>query len=233
VTPAPSEGRTTDQARARAPSDAPAAAAPPAPPQAHALFGDRLPHLQAYADLLAGPGTAWGLLGPRERPRLWPRHILNCAAVETLVPPNVRLLDVGSGAGLPGLVLALVRPDLHVVLLDSLARRVTFLERAVEELGVGARVCVVRARAEDLAGEHAYQVVAARAVAPLGRLAGWCMPLVAPGGELLALRGEGASRELAADAGALRVAGVRDHAVVRCGVGVLDEPTTVVRLRGA
>lgn len=204
----------------------------PAPPAvAQALLGDRLPALLPYAALLVDEGVRWGLLGPREPARLWERHLLNCAVVETMVPPDVRLLDIGSGAGLPGLVLALVRPDLEVVVVDSLLRRVRFLEYAVDVLGLSGRVTVLRARAEELPSRWCSPVATARAVAPLARLAGWCLPLLAGGGELLALRGALAREELRADEAALRALGVRHAEVVRCGEGLLAEPTTVVRLR--
>ena len=147
--------------------------------QARALLGSHLEALTAYAALLAGPGVERGLIGPREAPRLWDRHLLNCAVVAELIAPGARVDDVGSGAGLPGMVLALVRPDLEVTLVEPLLRRATFLHEAAERLSV-PNVHVERARAEELARQvdagrrQPADVVTARAVAPLGRLAGWC-----------------------------------------------------------
>ena len=182
-------------------------AAPPA--AAAAVFGAALDRAVAYAEILATDGTVRGLLGPREVPRLWDRHLLNSAVVAELVPPAARVVDAGSGAGLPGIPLALARPDLTVVLLEPLARRHAFLTECVERLGL-AGVTVLRGRAEEgpirrsLAGAD---VVTARAVAPLDRLAGWCLPLLRDGGRLLALKGVTAETELAAARAALTRAG--------------------------
>ena len=167
------------------------------PPAATVVFGDRLPALEAYAALLAGPGVERGLLGPRETPRLWDRHLLNCAGLAELVEDGQVVADIGSGAGLPGLVLALQRPDVQVVLVESLQRRATFLSEAVETLGL-RNVVVRRNRAEELHDKVRVDVVTARAVAPLDRLATWALPLLHPGGRLLALKGEQAATELAA-----------------------------------
>lgn len=157
-----------------------------------AVFGNQAELAVRYHDLLATQGVEWGLLGPRETGRLWSRHILNCAAVRSIVPADANIVDVGSGAGLPGIPLALARPDLHVTLLDSLLRRVRFLELAVGELGLADQVTVVRARAEQYI--ERYDVVVARAVAPLWRLVEWCGPL---GQRLVALKGESAEAEVA------------------------------------
>jgi 16S rRNA (guanine527-N7)-methyltransferase len=175
-------------------------------------------------------GVVRGLIGPREAPRIWDRHLLNCAAIAELVPTGATVADVGSGAGLPGIVLAVARPDLTVTLIESLARRAAFLSEAVSTLGL-ERVSVIRARAEECVGKlPAADVVTARAVAPLDRLAGWCLPLTAIGGRLLAVKGTSAAAELAEHASALtRLGG--GHAVVRvCGASVLAEPTTVVEV---
>jgi 16S rRNA (guanine527-N7)-methyltransferase len=192
------------------------------------VFGDRLDLAERYAAILAGAGVQRGLLGPREAPRLWERHLLNCAVVGELLEPGARVLDVGSGAGLPGIVLAVARPDLEVTLLEPLARRAIFLDEVVAELGLSPTVTVVRGRAEEQASRLQFPVVTARAVAPLDRLARWCLPLVEPGGHLLALKGESAATELAEHAGELSRLGGRDAAVTVCGVGVVEQPTTVV-----
>lgn len=147
-----------------------------------------------YVDILLNQGIDWGLLGPKEAARVWSRHVLNCAALAPLIGPGSRVCDVGSGAGLPGIPLALARPDLRVTLLEPLQRRAEFLTMTVDALALGPRVTVVRGRAEEHAGR--YDVVTARAVAPLVRLVGWCAPLLAPGGTLLALKGESAEQEV-------------------------------------
>ena len=203
----------------------------PVPPAVAAkVFGDRLDRAVAYAEILATDGTVRGLIGPREVPRLWDRHLLNSAVVAELVPPGARVVDAGSGAGLPGIPLALARSDLAVTLLEPLARRHAFLAECVARLGLPA-VTVVRGRAEEgpvrrsLAGAD---VVTARAVAPLDRLAGWCLPLLRSGGQLLAVKGETAADELAAARPALSRAGAATAEVVRCGAGTVDPPTTVV-----
>jgi 16S rRNA (guanine527-N7)-methyltransferase len=191
--------------------------------------------LERYADLLAGPGVERGLLGPRETPRLWDRHILNCAVIAPLIAPASVVDDVGSGAGLPGMVLALVRPDLEVTLVEPLLRRATFLTEVVADLGI-SNVQVERARAEDLSPlvatgrRRRADVVTARAVAPLNKLAYWCLPLLRDGGELLALKGESAADEVAAARTNLALAGVRSVDVVTVGAGVVEPPTTVVRV---
>ena len=199
------------------------------PPAAPAVFGDALGRAVAYARLLATEGTIRGLIGPREASRLWERHLLNSAVIGELLPAGARVVDVGSGGGLPGIPLALARPDLDLTLLEPLARRVAFLQECRDRLGL--RVAVRRGRAEEgpvrreLAGADA---VTARAVAPLDRLAGWCLPLLRPGGVLLAVKGETAGDELAAARPALRRAGAGTAEVVRCGAGTVDPPTTVV-----
>jgi len=206
----------------------------PAPPAVVLeRFADHVELLVRYAELLAGPGTVRGLLGPRELPRLWDRHLLNCIAVAELVPTGARLIDIGSGAGLPGLAIACVRPDIRVDLVESLLRRTNFLTEVVGALGLAERVRVIRGRAEDgtvIAQAGGAPVVTARAVAPLDRLVGWAAPLLAPGGSLLAMKGDTAEQELAAHRSMLRRSRMESAGVVECGVGLVDPPTRVVRL---
>ncbi|MCZ7417664.1 MULTISPECIES: 16S rRNA (guanine(527)-N(7))-methyltransferase RsmG [unclassified Streptomyces] len=201
----------------------------PPPENAEAVFGDRLPDAIRYAELLADAGVRRGLIGPREVPRLWGRHLLNCAVLSEIVPDGVTVCDVGSGAGLPGIPLALVRPDLRITLLEPLLRRTTFLQEAVELLGLD-HVTVVRGRAEEVLGTLApVHVVTARAVAPLDRLAGWGVPLLRPYGEMLALKGDTAEEELKGARSALQKLGVVKASVVQVGAGVVDPLSTVVR----
>jgi 16S rRNA (guanine527-N7)-methyltransferase len=202
---------------------------PPPPPAAVAVFGSRLAAAREYATRLATDGVTRGLIGPREVPRLWDRHLLNCAVVADLLPLGATVTDVGSGAGLPGIPLALARPDLTIDLLEPLQRRVAFLQEVVAALGLD-RVSVVRGRAEDSGTPRNTDVVTARAVAPLSRLAAWCLPLLRPGGSLIALKGSQASAELDAAADELRRLGAVGWAIVSCGAGLLDPPTTVVRV---
>jgi 16S rRNA (guanine527-N7)-methyltransferase len=199
-------------------------------PAAEALFGDRLDLAAEYAGLLATDGVIRGLIGPREAPRLWDRHLLNCAAVVELIPYGASVVDVGSGAGLPGIVLAVARPDLSVTLIEPLARRVSFLDEAVTALGLDESVTVVRARAEESRERPLADVVTARAVAPLDRLGGWCLPLAAIGGRLLALKGASAADEVAEHREALTRLGGGEPVVRRCGAGLIDPPVTVVEI---
>ncbi len=203
----------------------------PLEPAARVLFAQRLPLARRYAELLATDGVVRGLIGPREAPRLWDRHLLNSAAVAEIIPDGSSVTDVGSGAGLPGIPLALARPDLRVVLVDSLARRTTFLTEVVAALDLGDRVSVVRGRAEELAGRvPAADVVTARAVAPLDRLTAWCLPLARLGGRLLALKGDTAAEEVAAHRAAVARRGGGTPVIRVCGAGLLDAPTTVVEI---
>jgi 16S rRNA (guanine527-N7)-methyltransferase len=161
---------------------------------AQQLYGREVSRISQYVDILATRGVAYGLLGPKEASRIWERHILNSAALSQLIEPGNTVIDVGSGAGLPGIPLTLLRPDLRVTLLEPLLRRFTFLVEALSELQLSGRVEVVRARAEEHRGR--YDVVVARAVAPLDRLIGWCDPLRRPEGVLLALKGQNAGAEI-------------------------------------
>jgi 16S rRNA (guanine527-N7)-methyltransferase len=198
------------------------------PPLVDKLFPRAADRLAAYAELLATEGTLRGLIGPREVPRLWERHLLNCALLERLIPEHATVADIGTGAGLPGIVLAIVRPDLEVSLVEPLLRRTTFLDEAVEQLGC-ENAEVVRARAEDLA-PSSYDVVASRAVAPLGKLAGWCLPLCVEGGLMLAMKGASAEEELAGSERELEALGAEEWHVHQLGVDELAQPTTVVSI---
>ena len=199
---------------------------------ARAAFGDRLALAEAYAELLVTDGVVRGLIGPREAPRIWERHLINCAVVSEKIRIGASVVDVGSGAGLPGIVLAVARPDLSITLVEPLARRTAFLSEAVTALGLEKTVTVVRGRAEDVANGPfvGADVVTARAVAPLDRLAGWCLPLAAVGGRLLALKGASAAEEVAAHREAVARLGGSEPVVSACGVGVIDPPTTVVEI---
>ncbi|MEV0275085.1 16S rRNA (guanine(527)-N(7))-methyltransferase RsmG [Streptomyces sp. NPDC050610] len=202
---------------------------PPAPEAAREVFGERFPEAVRYAELLADAGVRRGLIGPREVPRLWERHLLNCAVLSEAVADGVSVCDVGSGAGLPGIPLALVRQDLHITLLEPLLRRTTFLQEVVELLGLD-HVTVVRGRAEEVLGTlQPVHVVTARAVAPLDRLAGWGVPLLRPYGEMLALKGDTAEEELKNARAALSKLGVVKTSVLQVGEGVVDPLSTVVR----
>ena len=188
-----------------------------------------MPAAVQFAELLAAVGIERGLIGPREVDRLWDRHLLNSAVVGEHIPHGARVIDVGSGAGLPGVPLCLARPDLDVTMLEPMARRVAWLEEVIDTLSLSARV--VRGRAEEpaikqqLAGAD---VVTARAVAPLARLWTWSAPLLRQGGLLVALKGESAEAEVARDGAEVRRAGGSMPDVGRCGVDVLEVPTTVI-----
>ena len=204
-----------------------AAAYEPVPDSAARVFGAALPAAVTYAGILATRGVEQGLIGPHEVPRLWDRHLLNCAVVAELIEPRQgTLLDLGSGAGLPGLVLAMVLPGTAVTLLEPMERRCRFLAECVTELGL-VNVTVLRGRAEDVTIRT--DVVTARAVAPLPRLAELAIGVVRPGGMVLAIKGRTAAEELKAAGPVLRRIGVRDARVVRAGQGKVDPATTVVR----
>jgi 16S rRNA (guanine527-N7)-methyltransferase len=193
------------------------------------LYGPRYPTICQYVDILSGQGVEWGLLGPREVDRLWERHILNSAALADLIPEGCRVADVGSGAGLPGIPVAVLRPDLEMTLLEPLLRRSRFLTHTVENLGITDTVRVVRSRAED--HHDAYDAVLSRALAPLDRLIAWCNPLRSPAGVILALKGRSAQEEVDRAGSALREQRLRaDVLVVRATPDA--GPTTVVRLTG-
>jgi 16S rRNA (guanine527-N7)-methyltransferase len=204
-------------------------AVPQPPEAAAAVFGAALPDAVRYVAMLAGDGVVRGLIGPREVPRLWERHVLNSAAMAEAVPPGARLVDVGSGAGLPGIPLGLARPDLTITLVEPMARRVEFLTDVTTALG--APWAVVRGRAEErsvLRAVGPVDVVTARAVAPLPRLVGWCRGLLRPGTQLIALVGARAAAEVPALVPELEAAGMRDVHVRAVGVGLGSAATTVV-----
>jgi 16S rRNA (guanine527-N7)-methyltransferase len=208
--------------------------APPAPPVAAAVFGDALPAAERYVARLATDGVTRGLIGPREVGRLWERHVLNSAAVAEAVPSGARVVDVGSGAGLPGIPLGLARPDLSVTLVEPMARRVEFLTEAVDELAAvlgDRRWTVVRGRAEERSVVTAVgpvDVVTARAVAPLPRLVAWCRGLLRPGARLVALVGATAVAELPSVLDELGAAGMTEVEPRAVGAELGDAATTVV-----
>lgn len=167
------------------------------------LFGQAWPAVDAFAELLELEGELRGLIGPRELPRLWTRHIVNSATVVSFVSDGDSVIDVGSGAGFPGLVIAAMRPGSRVHLVETMERRAIWLSEAAEVMGL-RNVTVHKARAEELHGTLSADVVTARAVANMSKLLRWCMPLVAPGGRLLALKGAKAHEELDAATKVLR-----------------------------
>jgi 16S rRNA (guanine527-N7)-methyltransferase len=199
------------------------------PVAADPVFGARSATARRFAEHLVTSGVERGLLGPREAPRVWDRHVLNCAVVAELVPDGARVVDVGSGAGLPGIPLAIARPDLRIVLVEPLARRVDWLREVIADLDLAVEV--ERGRAEDAAVRRRWEgadVVTARAVAPLARLAGWSLPLLCRGGRLLAVKGASAPDEVERDAAAVHKLGGGPPRIERCGVGVIDPACTVV-----
>ena len=195
------------------------------PPHAAGVFASRLDLATAYAQLLATDGVVKGLIGPREVPRIWDRHIMNSAVVVSRVPQDATVADIGTGAGLPGLVWAIARPDIHVTLVEPLLRRTVFLDQVVSDLGLD-NVTVLRSRAEDVPGT--FDVVTARAVAALDKLARWCMPLVRPGGVLLAMKGQSAAEEVQTASATLHRLGATSIVVTTYENG--ETPTTVVEV---
>jgi 16S rRNA (guanine527-N7)-methyltransferase len=193
------------------------------------MFGPVLESACRFASLLAEHGVERGLLGPREVPRLWERHLLNCAVVAELVPPGATVVDIGSGAGLPGIVIAMLMPEVRMTLLEPMLRRTVFLEECVADLGL-ANVTICRGRAEDLSGKLRADVATARAVAPLDRLAQLSAGVIRPGGTVLALKGRDVQAELERADPVLRRLGVRSTEVLRVGHGIVEPPATVVRI---
>ncbi|MGB0971148.1 MAG: 16S rRNA (guanine(527)-N(7))-methyltransferase RsmG [Mycobacterium sp.] len=202
----------------------------PAPPAAaRTIFGEAADSAHRYAQILAGAGVERGLLGPREVSRVWDRHVLNSAVVSELLTANEHVADIGSGAGLPGIPLALARPDIRVTLIEPLLRRSDFLREVVDELGLDCRV--VRGRAEDrVVRDEVGEVdaVASRAVASLDKLTKWGAPLLQTGGRMLAIKGERAEEEIREHRRALRKMGVTEVKVMKCGGRFVDPPVTVV-----
>ena len=196
------------------------------------IFGPRLEIARQYADLLAGVGVERGLIGPREVDRLWDRHLLNSAVIAELLDAGERVVDIGSGAGLPGIPLAIARPDLEIVLLEPLLRRSEFLNEAVAQLGLAVEV--VRGRAEepwvrDQFGQR--DAAVSRAIAALDKLTKWSVPLLRPGGRMVAIKGERAPDEVQQHRRVMAASGVVDVKVVTCGANCLRPPATVVLAR--
>ncbi|WKK62589.1 16S rRNA (guanine(527)-N(7))-methyltransferase RsmG [Corynebacterium sp. P8-C1] len=200
--------------------DAPAAAAE--------IFGDRLPLAQAYHDSLATTAAERGFIGPKEVGRLWSRHVLNCAVIAEAFDEGLSVADIGSGAGLPGIPLAIARPDLQVTLIEPLLKRSTYLGEITRELGL-SNVTVVRGRAEEQE-KKLFDVTTSRAVAPLGKLAGWSLPLVRQGGSMTAMKGASVAEELERDATQITKAGGTDAEILTVGAGLLEQPTTLIRI---
>ncbi|MFT4086374.1 MAG: 16S rRNA (guanine(527)-N(7))-methyltransferase RsmG [Gordonia sp. (in: high G+C Gram-positive bacteria)] len=202
----------------------------PRPEAATSIFGARLPLSEQYADLLSTDGVVRGLIGPSEPERLWSRHLLNCAVLGEVIGDGLSVIDIGSGAGLPGIPLAIARPDLHITLVEPLLRRTTFLEEVVDRLGLD-NVTVVRGRAEEKTVRDEVgvaDVVTSRAVAPLDRLAGWSGPLIRVGGQLIALKGRSVHDEIVEHDKAAKRFGLVNLRVENCGGEILDEPTTLL-----
>lgn len=194
-----------------------------------AYLGAAYVKVVGFHDLLAQEGVTRGLIGPREVPRLWERHLMNSAAVAPFLPATGSVVDIGSGAGLPGVVLAAMRPDLHVVLLEPMERRVTWLREVVSTLGLTS-VEVVRGRADELHGKRLFDAVTARAVAPLDRLVAWSLPLLRQGGVLVALKGSQAAQELEAARPAVEATGGGTGEVLEARTIDGVDPTMVIRI---
>ncbi|ALG30670.1 16S rRNA (guanine(527)-N(7))-methyltransferase RsmG [Glutamicibacter halophytocola] len=197
---------------------------------AEKIFGDRLDLAKRYVQHLATSGIERGLLGPREVPRLWSRHVLNCAVIESVMEQDVEVADVGSGAGLPGLCLAIARPDLKLTLIEPLERRCIWLSEVIEDLGLD-NVTVMRGRAEQMVDVVNARYVTARAVSALANLAGLTIPLLHGQGELIAIKGRSAAEEIDKASKAIRKLGGKETEVLTIGEDLLAEPTTVVRIK--
>jgi 16S rRNA (guanine527-N7)-methyltransferase len=199
----------------------------PPPAGASIVFGSQLPVAERFAAWLAEAGIERGLIGPREVPRLWDRHVLNCAVIGEVIGHGEKVADIGSGAGLPGIALAIARPDLDIVLIEPMLRRTEFLDETVALLEL-PRVSVVRSRAEEFPVSNAsFDVVTARAVAKVGHLAALSAPLLRPGGRLVALKGESVHEELRKAQAAMKKAGASSWSVESVGKNVVDPATLV------
>lgn len=196
---------------------------------AQKVFGDRLPLAERYVQHLATSGIERGLIGPREVPRLWERHVLNCAVVQELIEQGASVADVGSGAGLPGLCLAIARPDLSLTLIEPLERRVIWLTEVVDDLGL-ENVDIMRSRAEQAVGMVDADYVTARAVSALVGLLDITLPILRGTGQLLALKGRSAAEEITKAQKKLNKYGARETEILVAGESLLEEPTTVVRV---
>lgn len=196
---------------------------------AEAVYGEHLELADRYVQHLVTTGIEWGLLGPREVPRIWERHLLNCAVVEELIPEGVLVADVGSGAGLPGLALAIARPDSQFILIEPLERRVAWLDMVVADLGL-ENVDVIRARSEQVINTVDVDIVTARAVSALRTLLPLTAPLVHGAGQILALKGQSAQAEIDKAQKVLRKYKAQSVEVLRSGEDILETTTTVVRV---
>ena len=197
---------------------------------AHSLFGERVPLAERFVEHLCTTGITHGLLGPREVPRMWGRHVLNCAVLGPELPESATVADVGSGAGLPGIALALVRPDVEFTLIEPMERRVDWLEMVIKDLGM-ENVQIIRARAEEVADEVMADVVTARAVSALKKLIPMTVPLLDDEGHLIFLKGRSAQEEIEAAQKVLKRFRLRAPEIQALGQDVLEEPTTIVRTR--
>ncbi|WP_235840657.1 16S rRNA (guanine(527)-N(7))-methyltransferase RsmG [Corynebacterium liangguodongii] len=208
------------------PTDSPSPA--PTPAAAAEVFGDRLALAEAYHRSLATVAAERGFIGPKEVGRLWERHLLNCGVIGEAFAEEMDVADIGSGAGLPGIPLAIARPDLHVTLIEPLLKRSTYLREVVAELGLD-NVSVLRGRAEEQK-TGLYEAVTSRAVAPLGKLAGWSLPLVKVGGVMIAMKGESVADELERDSAEIARAGGGEAEIFTVGEGILEQPATLIRV---
>ena len=201
------------------------------PAVASDIFGPRLPLAERYHELLATDGSTRGFIGPREVPRLWERHVLNCAVIGEAFEENATVADIGSGAGLPGIPLAIARPDLKIRLIEPLLKRSTFLHEVVQELGLD-NVEVIRGRAEEpeVKALSKVDVVTSRAVAPLGKLAKWSLPLTKVGGSMMAMKGSSVAEELERDKADIKKAGGGEAKIFTVGDDLLAEPTTLITI---